>query len=69
MAVNEGSKAAGFKMCPDMPFITQDPTTPQNYILDTEAEREYMNIRTDTSYQQQMDCEFERDLIIIITDI
>jgi len=55
MAVNEGVNGAGFKMCPDMPFISQDPTTPQNYIIDHQGERDYMNTRTETSYQRQMD--------------
>ena len=62
IVANEGSKASGFKMCPDMPFITQDPTTPQNYFWDVFEEIEYMHARdesADTDYRPEMDREFK----------
>ena len=63
MAEKEGSKAAGFKMCPDMPFVTQDLTNPDNYIVDVQAANEYLNITTDTSYQRRMDGELKETML------
>ena len=63
MAVKEGSKAAGFKMCPDMPFITRDPRNPQNYIKNMREEQEYI----DTSRYWQA-WNFANDTTVILTN-